>query len=121
MSIRDGWAKASVRITGDPEALSGISAELATLGRYNRQRTAVIIPITVDESEPSLAKLLLQAETFVEERRELLRAAVASSCTVDLFLGWSPLSPQESITLSSGLISLLAQVSASATFDTYSE
>jgi hypothetical protein len=121
MSIRDGWAQASLRLRGDPESISRIPSQLARLGSYNDQRTVVIIPITVDQSEPPLARLLVQVESFIGEHQELLRAVVTSSCTVDLFLGWSPLSPQEGVELSSHLVSLLAQFSASITFDTYTE
>ena len=121
MSIRDGWAHASIRLSGDPESTSRIPGELVRLGRYNDRRTVVVIPIPGDEPEPSLAKLLLRAESFIGEYQEPLRAAMASSCTMDLFLGWSPLSPQEGVELSSRLVSLLAQFSASITFDTYSE
>jgi hypothetical protein len=121
MSIRDGWAEASIRLRRESGLASAIPDSLAGLGEYNSTRTAFVLRVVTDSSEPTLSDLLSAAERTVEQHIGALRGMVSSSCSIDLFLGWSPRAPQESVTFSPRLISLLGEIMAEITIDTYSE
>jgi hypothetical protein len=121
MTIRDGWAQASIRVWRESGLGSAMPASLAGLGEYNSAQTVFVLPVPADSPEPALAELLSAAEMTVEQHIGALRALASSSCTIDLFLGWSPRAPQESVTFSPRLISLLSEIMAEITIDTYSE
>jgi hypothetical protein len=121
MSIRDGWAEASIRLRRESGLASAIPDSLADLGEYNTSQTAFVLRVVTDSPEPALRDLLSAAERTVEQHIGALRRLASSSCSIDLFLGWSPRAPQESVTFSPRLISLLSELMAEITIDTYSE
>ncbi len=121
MNVRDGWAQASIRVWRQAGLESAVPDSLADLGQYNSERTALVVPVVTGSPSPALSELLSAAERMMEQHLAALRALASSSCSIDLFLGWSPRAPQESVTFSSRLISLLGEIRAEITFDTYSE
>jgi hypothetical protein len=121
MSIRDGWAQASIRVWRESGLAFAIPDSLAGLGEYNSGQTVFVLPVATDSAEPALPELLSATERMVEKHLGVLRGLASSSCSIDLFLGWSPRAPQESVTFSSPLISMLGEIMAEITIDTYSE
>lgn len=121
MNVRDGWAQASIRVWRDSGLASAIPDSLVGLGEYNSERTVFVLPVAADSPEPDLPELLSAAERLIDRHLGLLRILTSSSCNVDLFIGWSPRAPQQSVTFSSRLISLLGQITAEITIDTYGE
>jgi hypothetical protein len=121
MNVRDGWAQASIRLWRESGLASAIPDSVVGLGEYNSDRTVLVLPAATESPEPDLPELLSAAERMIEEHLGLLRDLVSSSGGIDLFIGWSPRAPQQSITFSSRLISLLGELSAEITIDTYGE
>ena len=121
MSIRDGWAQASIRVWRESGLASAIPDSLVSLGEYNSGGTAFVLPVATESPEPDLPELLSAAERMIEKHLGLLRDLTSSSCSIDLFIGWSPRAPQESVTFSSRLIGMLGELAAEITIDTYGE
>lgn len=119
MNVNDGWAAASARIIGADADLQKLPTSLLEAGEFNEARSALLLPVGTDE-DASLQRLMEDVRTFFERHRPAL-AAVPRSCTVELFLGWSPRAPQEALTMDAGLIRALADAGASVVFDTYSD
>jgi hypothetical protein len=121
MNVRDGWAQASIRVWRESGLASAIPDSLVGLGEYNSARTVFVLPVATDSPEPDLPELLSAAERMVEKHLELLRDLASSPGSIDLVIGWSPRAPQQSVTFSSRLISLLGELTAEITIDTYGE
>jgi hypothetical protein len=121
MSIRDGWAQASIRVWRESGLASAIPDSLVGLGEYNSGRTVFVLPVATESPEPDLSEVLPAAERLIEKHLGLLLDLASSSCSIDLFIGWSPRAPQQSVTFSPRLISLLGELTAEITIDTYGE
>jgi|HubBroStandDraft_3_1064219.scaffolds.fasta_scaffold26852_2 hypothetical protein len=121
MNVRDGWAQASIRVWRESGLASAIPDSLVGLGEYNSRRTVFVLPVATDSPDPDLPELLSAAERLIGKHLGLLRDLASSSCSIDLFIGWSPRAPQESVTFSSRLMSMLGELAAEITIDTYGE
>ncbi|MGI8677940.1 MAG: hypothetical protein ACR2LX_04470 [Jatrophihabitans sp.] len=117
-NIRDGWAAASIRVRAPDVRTLAIPQNLLNAGEINRSGKTVVFSFRAGE-EVRLQELLDDAKRFVTTNLDVL--AALQGCEIDLFLGWSPMSPQESLLIESGLVRDLGRIGAGVVFDTYSE
>lgn len=121
MTVNDGWAKASFRVVGSGLDLSLLGPSLGARAVPGPRGGVVTFPIA-DDVEVGLQQLLAAVEQFADEHRvSLADFRRHTRGELQLFLGWSPRAPQESVTLSASLLKVLVELGAEIIFDTYSE
>ncbi len=121
MSINDGWAKASIRLVGPSLSEGAIPPELAALAVVG-PRTDVLAFLIADDTDSPLQQLLVQVQSFVNEHQQDFKTVrLNTGARLELFLGWSPSSPQDSLTFEPSLLALLAEYDAGIVIDTYSD
>jgi len=119
VSLRDGWSKVSVRIEGEPQLLLQLSAGRFANGVINRSGTVLSVPVS-DEPDAPLQQRLETLLRFLHENEDVLGNLPRGS-SLDVFVGWSPASPQEALTITRPLLHLLSTLHAELVFDTYGE
>ena len=118
--MHDGWSSVTVRLEArDRELAQPFHDEVLSLGSLSRPGTVLLIPVDTG-GESRLQERLIHVREFLLLHEDVL-AKAASSSSADVFIGWSPRTPQESLTLDSSLLRLLARLSMDLVFDTYSE
>lgn len=121
MTLNDGWAKAAIRVVFSglpPEPLSG---DLSRHAAASRHPEVLTFPIA-DESELDLQSLLESVLQFASEHTEaLVDLCRQPGAQLQVFLGWSPNAPQESVVLTPALVGLLASLGAEIVIDAYAE
>jgi len=80
----------------------------------------VLIIIVGSGEDASVQVQLADLYQFLEGHQAEL-SGLPDGCDVDVFVGWSPAAPQESLTLGAGLIQLLSVLGLEVVFDTYSD
>lgn len=121
MTINDGWAKASLRFIGSGIDYNQLNPDLAPYAVAGPRGDVLAFSVGGDV-EIDLQQLLKRVEQFSIEHREGLSGfSRRTGASLQLFIGWSPKSPQESVSISEPLLAVLAGLGASIVFDTYSE
>lgn len=121
MTVNDGWARASLRLVSISDTEVEVPQGLAALARRGRDPKVVLLPVA-DEEILSLQEVLGRLAVFLEENRnDLHLVGAANTARLEVFLGWSPRAPQESVSLGPTLVRALADLDAGLVIDTYSE
>ena len=121
MAINDGWAKASFRFVG-PVLSPGLLGPALAVHAVPGPRGDVITFPVADDVQLDLQQLLGGVERFAGEHRDdLSDFRRCTGAELQVFLGWSPVAPQESVSLAASLLKLLAELGAEIVIDTYSE
>jgi hypothetical protein len=120
IEMRDGWSSVTVRLEAQARDIAQpFPAEVLSLGSLSSPGTVLLIPVDTGGASRLQERMTHVREFLLLHEDVLLEAA--SSYSADVFIGWSPLAPQESLTLDSSLLQLLASLSMDLVFDTYSE
>ena len=121
MTLNDGWASASVRVVSRQASLTNVPGALAAAAERSRDPRVLVLPV-VAASRASLQDLVSAVEgVLMAHRDDLLALRSENDAEFQIFLGWSPAAPQESIVLDSGLVRVMAEIGAGVVIDTYSE
>jgi hypothetical protein len=121
MTINDGWAKAAIRLIGAKLDATAVPPGLAPVAAFGTAQNVIVFPVA-DDAELPLQELLGRLELFVGEHSEDLRLLRRNDhARLEVFLGWSPAGPQDSVTLAPSLLSLLAEQEFGIVIDTYSD
>ena len=99
--------------------MHSLPEELLGLGALSKDSRVLSIGIEADAQLPIQSRVELLRE-FLIAHKSLLQALPDESAN-DVFLGWSPLSPQEALTIDRLLLRLLADLQLELVFDTYSD
>ena len=121
MTINDGWAAASLRFLGPTLDLGLLHPALAKRAVLGPRGDVVVVSID-DDAESDLQHRLEALERFATQHRiALVDFRRRTGAKLQVFLGWSPMAPQESIIFASSLLGLLADQEAEVIIDSYSE
>lgn len=121
MTVNDGWAQASLRLVSTSDLAIAVPTGLGALALSGRDPKVAVVPIA-DREALSLQQILPRIEEFVSSHLDELSAVRdAPGARLEVFLGWSPRAPQESVILGPTLLKSLAAIRATLVFDTYSD
>lgn len=121
MTLNDGWARGSVRIVGQRGPLSQVPPGLVALAEARRDPRVLVLPAAVSD-DASIDEVMTSLMELISAHAIKLRALRRDNdAELQVFLGWSPRAPQESLALDSNLVAAMAGLGAGLVVDTYSE
>jgi hypothetical protein len=114
----DGWAWVSLSAYSKFTSAKEFQAMLPGGKSAARNDKIVSVDFSKARDEPSLPELLDELTSYLGVHREQL-LALRHDVEFQVRIGWSPLSPQESLVVSAELINALAELNAAVMLDGY--
>ena|SRR5580693_8265508 len=116
----DGWAWVSLSAHSTDLSSDGLRDVLPGSVVSRRNPHLASVRFKGPGSRASLDELLLELAEYLSSHRDTLLSRLGHA-DIQLRVGWSPRSPQESLAVSWTLLTALAEIRADVVIDTYDE